>query len=332
MVNRTDDRPSGETTQSGKGRTYPRPGTVFLLATLVIATVTGWTGAQAAGQITSRGPIRPIRTIADDTAGFGPGRHMMQAIGKVVRAGNAASERVSGRMGWYDNVSVLGSFVQPGRRSSFTLPLNAGDSYAFVGGGDDDAEDVDIAIADDRGVVVAKDSAADANPVVFYRAPRTATYTVTLHLYDARVASFLALAVLTDGASRYSVPLENVVTAMAMSLVQAAAIERTRGGARYHESDNQWAIFGQVVRPGQSMRIVNLTMDERVHSIAAAGDGSSQDLDLFFRRDGRLLVADQDADSIPVVNYRTPGGGGYEFEVKNLTASGPTMVVATILD
>jgi hypothetical protein len=268
---------------------------------------------------------------ADDRA-FGPGAAMMQAIGKVVRAGNTVTQRYGSRIGWHDGVAVLGAFVQPGRSSSFRFPLRAGEVYSFIGGGDDDARDVDITVTDDTGRSVATDTDTSADPVVVFRAPRDGAYTVKLELYDAPVASFLALAVLTDSPNRYTVPIDIVVSAMTKSLVQAAYLDRSRGGARYHDADNQWAIFGQVLRQGESMRISNLTMDGRNHTIVAAGDETAQDIDLFVRRSGRLIGADEDKDPIPMVTQWTTAGGGYEIEVKNVRSGGPSLVVATIIE
>jgi hypothetical protein len=280
-------------------------------------------------------PVRIDRgaTTSDESAqSSDPWLFMAQAVGAVVRVGHEVAQQ-STALGWYENVSVLGAFVRVGQSSSFRLPLRAGEIYAFVGGGDNDATDVDLLVKDSTGQVLARDRLANATPSVVFSPPTSGSYSITVDLYSATTSgSFVALAVLSNGPRRYSVPLDNLVSAFMKGLAQAALLSEAGGIRWYHEGSNQWAMFGQVVEQGDSMRIQQLTMDERLHAVVAAGDDTAQDLDLFLRRQGRMLKSDDDLDATPMLSYYTSAGPGYEIEVKNVRSRGPSLVVATIVE
>jgi hypothetical protein len=142
----------------------------------------------------------------------------------------------------------------------------------------------------------------------------------------------VALAVLNDGAMRYTIPLESMIDALRTSLGEAEMVGEELETARYHERDGQWAIFGQVLPEGGSMRITNLTMEERVHAIFGAGDSAAEDLDLFVRLNARLLGSDTAPDAVPVVVIPASAGGGYEIEIRNVRSNGPSLVVASIVE
>lgn len=100
-----------------------------------------------------------------------------------------------------------------------------------------------------------------------------------------------------------------------MGLIRAADSLR---GARYHDHDNQWALFGQIVRPGGDFGISNMTFELRKHYILVAGDSNARDLDLEVNSSNGKLT-DVDADPTPV-------------QVKNVESNGATLMIASVLD
>jgi hypothetical protein len=266
----------------------------------------------------------------DSTSTFPDGDYMIEAVDRVVATADEAT-RMFRNVSWYAGTSVAASFVNPGRGASLRLPLRSDETYAFVGAGDDDAADVDIILRDHRGDVVAYDEDVDATPFLVYRPRRSGDYTLTLELHAARVRSFVALAILTDGTG-YSVPLSSMATALRGSLMQAEVVARAQPGTHYHHQDNHWAILGQVLPQGGSMQITNLTMEDEQHVIVAAGDAAAQDLDIFVRKAGRLIASNEDPEALPWVIVRTRAASDYEVEVRNVRSSGPTLVVMSMIE
>jgi S1-C subfamily serine protease len=259
--------------------------------------------------------------------GWTPGRYMTEAVANVLKS----AVEVSGRSayGFDADVSILGAFLRPGRTVSVTRRLERGVAYALLGGGDSGAQDVDIVVRSEDGTVIAVDRDDDATPGLGFRVPVTGRYVITLALERAGRGSFCALVVMREGG--YDVPVQNLRTAMINAITQGYRVNQKGGGARFHQEDNQWSLFGSILRQGESITISGLTMEEGNHAVLATGDESARDLDLYLiDEDDDVVGKDEDDDATPVVAGRT--GGRYAMRLANQRSRGAALTIAMILD
>jgi hypothetical protein len=266
---------------------------------------------------------RSARSLAD----WRPGRNMAKAVAGVMDSARLLPKDIG-----YDNgICILGAFVRKGASVSFKRHLVSGERYTLLGGGGDLADDVDIYIVDSSGKVVAKDTDADATPVVGYVPTFSGEYSIRLNLYEASGSEFCALVILREGG--WNVPVSNLVTATGKCIIACNLIADAAGGARFHDEPNQWSLFGSILREGESVSVTNLTMERRRHAIVAAGDNNVDDLDLFLLGpNGQTLEKDIRPDSFAVIDYRTGNHTSYGLRIKNESSYGATLVLASVLD
>lgn len=67
----------------------------------------------------------------------------------------------------------------------FTVQLTEGKSYRFLAAGDNDAKDVDLEVIDEKGKIVASDTATNAEAIVDYNPTVSGRYLVRIRLYDS---------------------------------------------------------------------------------------------------------------------------------------------------
>src|SRR4051794_18923418 len=109
------------------------------------------------------------------------------------------------------------------------MPLAAGETYAFLGGGDDDTKDVDLYLEDEKGKIVARDVEKDAIPVVQFKPKEAGKYRVVLKLAEsASQSSFCAFATLRAGG--FDVPTENLSVSATRLMTICRAIAEKAGG------------------------------------------------------------------------------------------------------
>jgi predicted small lipoprotein YifL len=88
--------------------------------------------------------------------------------------------------------------LQPGNDHRWQLTLEAGASYRFVGGCDNECSDLDIELIDQRGAVVASDMGPSDFPVVSFTPAASGQYTVRLMMQACTIAPcFAGVRVLT---------------------------------------------------------------------------------------------------------------------------------------
>lgn len=262
---------------------------------------------------------------------WGPGHFMRQALETVI---DTATDiwRDTGEDLDNRGVSLLGAFLEDGEEVSWITTLYSGEEYVFVGGGDEDVNDLDISVYDDDGDLVNEDVLEDNYPIVRVAVRRTARYKITLDLYDADRGSFCAMAILRDGAP--TIPLDRIEEAMDRYLEMAERVnDLSDEGADFHDEDNQWALFGAILDEDESTSISGLSLESRNHLILAAGDDRADDVDLFlYDDDDDLLVEDTETDSTPVISHRTRSSQSYKLKIENYESNGRSLIFATILD
>jgi hypothetical protein len=258
--------------------------------------------------------------------GWNPGKFMLQAVARV--AGSARDVEQRTPLGFdRDHACLLGAFVTAGQTRSLWQTFTPGITYALLGAGEENAIDVDLAIADESGKILVADTQDDAVPLVKFVPPAEGRYEIRLGLARSSASgSFVALAVMQQGG--YSIPADRIIESLTNALAYGAfASQRSGSGLVFHEGDD-WSFFSTVLEPRQASSFGGIKIPGQAIALAA-GDSRSQDLDIQIEEGGRVVGADKDDDPIPNVQLRP---GDYKVTVENPRSNGATLVTLLLLD
>jgi hypothetical protein len=302
---------------------------VLLLISCGWFMVLGWRTTDTGPRWVDPPPV-PIPDPPLPANDWAPGTYMMQAVRRVTTAGGGLAD-VSA-FGYDDEISVMAALIQPGKSVGITRPLVEGEQYIILGGGEDLVDDLDIIVTDAAtGAQVARDDSVNGAPFVHLTAPQSGNYSLQLQMHDAKRACYACLVVLRKGGFR--VPRGNLVTATDRLVGLCNRVSGGDPGAvRFHDNDNQWAIYGGVFDRGQAMTITNLSMGEGRRILLAAGDDNTKDIDLFLLdQAANVLSQDNEENATPVVHFDSAGDQTYGITIKN-AAGTRSLILATILE
>ncbi|MCS7022029.1 MAG: hypothetical protein NZU63_09400 [Gemmataceae bacterium] len=212
---------------------------------------------------------------------WGPGERMSQAVGRIMAAVRILSDIST--YGYDDGISFLAFFLKYRATVSFERTFNQGSKYVILGSGDENVEDLDIEILDSNGRTVALDTKDDAMPIVEFSPRQTGAYTIRLNLFKASRSSFCAAAILRKGG--FDVPIRNLVVATTRLIALCNVIDRyTSDQVTFFDGNNQWALYGAVLRRGEDTTITNIHLGNGKRIFLAAADENARDIDLFCPR------------------------------------------------
>src|SRR5262249_46502880 len=179
-----------------------------------------------------------------------PGTRMTQAVEAALLSVQAHTGSGSG-YGFDAGVCVLAGFLQHGEELTFNRPFAKNERYVLIGGGDSNADDLDLTVHDSSGAKVAADTDDDAAPTVQFKAPKTGTYKITLSLQKSREKSrgaFAALFFLRKGG--YSLSTDEVKYALEKLVDACAEVSRAVSKKVWYQSgNNQWSLYGAILEP-----------------------------------------------------------------------------------
>jgi len=259
-----------------------------------------------------------------------------QALARVDQALTRAvtkAKKVTGKLGYgfYEEGCIFGVMLRPGSNATESFSLKAGQSYVFIGSGDNTARNVDIILRDSRGKIVSKDIEADAAPFVLFQPKATGRYTMSLQLKSGwRGSAFVAATVLRKGG--YDIPVDRIrQAAYNFGMASARSFVNVRGG-RFNQDPNTWGLYGAVIRQGSTISSDPKRYKATNRGIIAVGDSSVRDIDLGLL-DGRrkVIVSNTNGGSAPSIVHKT-SQGSYSVAIKNNGSSGPALVMAILLD
>lgn len=262
-----------------------------------------------------------------------PGKRMNEAMARMLAAGMKASD--TSDFGFDRDVCTCAGFVQVGKAVGFNRTFTAGQSYMLLGGGDDNARDVDLEVFDSAGKKVAADTDDDPAPVVRFTPKATGTYSFRLTLVGAsnpKAGAFCAAVVMRKGG--YTVPVENLSKALGGVATRAADVDRKVNKKVYfHDGDNQWCLFGSVLPQGESLSITGVRLPAGEYVAVGAGDTVGRDVDLYvLESDGSVAAKDEDDDPLPVVPFTVHKGGVRAgLKAKNVKSNGPSLTMFALL-
>ncbi|UEG49605.1 hypothetical protein LK994_13265 [Ferruginibacter lapsinanis] len=263
-------------------------------------------------------------------AQWSSGKYMKQAF---VRTINYAKnyESSSSTFGFAKGLSFLGTFLDAsGGKSNFTLDLKSDKTYVIMGGGDDDATDVDIKISKD-GVTLASDTKTDNLPSVTFSPSYSGRYVLTLSNY-AKTKAYCCLVILESGGLVLNTDrmkeAQNSMFALA-SIVN----EVSTTGVAFQSKENSWCVYGYLLEQGTDNSIYGMPLrDGSKHYLVAVGDDSVKDIDLCATVDGTETSCNKEMDATPLVTIsKATSSSTYGFRVKNIKSEHTGFVLVSIL-
>jgi hypothetical protein len=263
---------------------------------------------------------------ADDE--WTPGTYMTQALVRVMGGVRGVTEKT--KYGLDDGSSCLmGGLMKVGGSASSSFPLLAGESYAFLGGGDDDTKDLDIYVLNAQDKIVARDVDNDATPVVEFTPKAAGNYRVVLKLADgASKDSFCAFATLRAGG--FDVPTQNLATSAERLMQLCGVIAEKTGGAGFLNTEGEWSLVGTILKQGESLTQSGIDLPAGNHAFTAVGDTQAKDVDLTLLAGNKQLAEDTDDDPNPVLLYE--GSGAVSLKITNVKSGGPSLTLAAVLN
>ncbi|MBI1221528.1 MAG: hypothetical protein GC180_02900 [Bacteroidetes bacterium] len=266
--------------------------------------------------------------VANAQEEWRPGKYMQQAVDHVREKAELATS--FGDYGYSEGFCFLGAYIRNGKSVTWRTTLPTGKQLLFIGGGDNDATDVDIKIYDDNGKLLAEDNDADNSPVLKFRSNTSQTYKIELRLYKSESnGSFCCLSFLEEDAP--SLPMKNMHEAM-KNVIDFGIKVNDEFDVRFHDLDNQWCLFGLNQESGAYNSCYNLSLGTESHIFMAAGDDRLKDSDLYLLdADDNVLEKDVSDDAIPAFKYKTDADLRYKLKLKNVKSEGNSMTIMLIL-
>jgi hypothetical protein len=119
--------------------------------------------------------IAAVVTVATIAVGVGVSAPVVAQSGDIQALLDAQmrdARNELGVSGWTSLRQPRASALSEGGTETFTLQLNPGRDYVFVGVCDADCSDMDLSLTDSRGNELASDYAVDDTPVIRFSTPR----------------------------------------------------------------------------------------------------------------------------------------------------------------
>jgi hypothetical protein len=259
-----------------------------------------------------------------------PGERLAESATRVMRGIQEVHKTTD--YGYVEGICLLAAFLNNKGEIEFVRSFTKGERYAVVAGGDNGVKDLDVKILDERGNEVAADTQTDANPVVEFTVPRTGQYTIKLVMYQSgKNGGFATAGVLRKGG--FEIPIRNLSTALANLVVECEQIvkkaEKNGADVLFNSGNNQWAVFGSIIRSDESLTLTGLTPGKGMRVWVTGGDTTVQDIDLYLLdSDGDVIKKDEDDDARPLIVHETRGNGTqYGLRIKNVRSRGPALIL-----
>lgn len=253
-----------------------------------------------------------------------------QAVAKVLGATTKAVKQSN--YNFNAGVCFGIAVVRKGDKIQTSYPLERGVRYLFIGGGDNNAQNIDIAVLDSKGTVMAQDNAPDAIPVVFFTPKYTGNYNLAMRLKSGKAASSFCSLVVMRNSGGYALPISSIREAIRPEQLPAETHE-IANTLQFHRVRNQWAVFGAVLKQGDATVVPNLKYESGLHVFVAGSDGRSTDVDLYLLNSaGQKLTEATKGGAEPSMSYQTDGSQTYQLGVANVRSKGASLVFLTAFD
>lgn len=260
---------------------------------------------------------------------WAPGVYMQQALNNVFDKSSLMS--ALSEYSWSDNLCLAGGILDVGKTLALDVELTAGESYTFVGGGDEDVRDLDIFIVDRHEEVISSDIADDDTPIPDFVAPYSGRYSVRMQLISGDApTSFVALSLLRK---KGFVLLEDAYLKTSDKFFAAGgSVNGVSSGIKWHDAQNQWCLFGLFLASKSDWTIENMFLDAAQHYLFASAGENVDNVDLLLTDDNNKVVAeDQDDDAYPIIETETASNLRYELKITNVKSSERSLILVGIV-
>jgi hypothetical protein len=265
-----------------------------------------------------------------DVSDWSPGEYMRQATDNVFEKAslmNALSEFT-----FSDNLCLAGAIVEVGGTIVMDVALRAGQSYTFLGGGDDDVVDLDMYVVDRNEVIVASDVEDDDTPIPDFTADYDGRYSVRLQLVSGQApTSFVSFAMLTNSGGT-SIEEEKFAQISDAFFADGSQLNSKSEGTKWHDLKNQWCFFGVLIDDRASWEFDNLRLGNENHLFFATGPEDLKKIELVLKTDEGVVVASQaEKNAAVVLSAETIDKDRYLLRLVNAESKGKSLVLLGIL-
>lgn len=265
-----------------------------------------------------------------DASDWSPGDYMRQATDNVFEKAslmNALSEFT-----FSENLCLAGAILEVGGTIAMDVALRAGQSYTFLGGGDDDVVDLDMYVVDRNEVIVASDVEDDDTPIPDFTAAYDGRYSVRLQLVSGQApTSFVSFAMLTNSGGT-SIEEEKFTQISDDFFADGSQLNSTSEGTKWHDLKNQWCFFGVLLDDRASWEFDNLRLGNEDHLFFATGPEDVKKIELVLKTDEGVVVASQaENNAAAVLSAETIDEKRYLLRLTSAESKGKSLVLLGIL-
>lgn len=271
----------------------------------------------------------PATGLAIDRDTWQPGFFMARALERLLGWALEIDGRT--RLGWdADASTIAGGYVTPGQRLSFTRTFTAGREYALFAASGDPSVDVDIAVLDERGKVVAADLEADGTPVIGLKPARSGQHTIVV---QAASESFVALGIMIDGGFHVA---PEILRGTFQDLLNAGMLASTSiaeagyDGLRFHEGG--LSLYGTILSPGAAINQRGLSLEPAATVFIGLAHGGRSDIDMLVESSSEKRWQDNDHAPVAVVVVEDPSQRDtYDYRMIHADGAGTALAASLVL-
>lgn len=262
--------------------------------------------------------------LAAGTAQAQSAGYIKEAVAAAVtQAQNASS--YSGYGAATNSFCMLGGWIPKGKELQYSMTLEAGKGYLFVGAGDRDVGDLDLVVNDGANEV--KDTETDNTPWVHVKAEGECTATISLqNFHGTDQGDFCVVIILEEGGSSGAGANLNAVTGQLASAIDALHFQTDHGTA----DEPAWCLMGGLFGTGGQLGIER-GFAEGQYSVVGSGDAHCKDLDLEVQHEGQTICKDEDHDATPVGNMTVSGEARVSIHLKMFASDGNSFGIFAVL-
>lgn len=229
--------------------------------------------------------------------------YISECVGNAVKQAQAAGD-YSGYGMLSNSFCLLGGWITKGHMLQYTVTLQEGHSYLFVGAGDRDVKDLDLSVSDGTNTV--EDTETDNTPFVHVQAESTVEVTITLTNYDGSgEPDFCAMIILEDEGGQANLGSLNQAATGLCQLLDKLGNEWETDKA---SDGSSWCVMGGLMGTGGELGI-SRSFAPGTYVLVGWGDSRAGDVDASVANgEGEVVAADTETDNTPVVPFEVSGG------------------------
>jgi hypothetical protein len=275
-------------------------------------------------------------------------RYISESVNAAVDQAKAAGS-YSGYGAPGNSFCILGGWLTQGQVLRYSMTLEDGKGYLFVGGADSDVKDLDLSVGDGKNNV--EDTETDNTPWVHIEDGGGNEVTITLTNYQGSgQPDFCCFIILEEGGAAGShkalkeaaanlVAWTDRVTAPAApsgaGASHASSGATTDSSASGYHSDNtpgpgSFCLFGGLFGTGGELGF-HRPFVAGSYAVLGLGDKNAQDVDLKVEQGDTEVVSDTATDATPVVEFNVPNDERLTVTLRMHQSKGNSFGVGLIL-